>query len=77
MSQPTIQILAEKVIEASGIDWNLAHRTLQSYAHGLTDERFQMEVSRVTNPKIFNILWSIGLTSVRQDMCTKRAGELR
>lgn len=77
MAKPTMQILAEKVEEASGLEWGIAHRSLRSYVHNLTNEQFQEEVKRVDTKAVFSILWSVGLSGVRQDMCYKRIEELR
>ncbi len=76
MGQPTMQMLAEKVMEASGLDYRLYRKALRAYVHSLLDDDFEEEVSRITNPKIQGVLWSIGLNSYQQEVIAKRMEEL-
>jgi len=74
--KPPIQQLAEKVKEAKVGERLEAHHTLREYVHSLTNGKFQEEVSRVTDKKIFGVLFSVGLNRERQRACYAREGEL-
>lgn len=73
----TIQILAEKVNEAVGTEWSLAHRALRDYVHRLSDAAFEAQIARVTDRAIFGVLWSVGLSYERQDITMERSRELK
>jgi len=75
-SKPPIQRLVERLMEARGMDYQRVSLTLKSHLQDMSDERFVMEVNRVTNPRIFGKLWSIGLNYRRQQACMVRATEL-
>lgn len=75
-NKPTIQILAERLIEAKGTDYYITGMALAMYVHNLSDVDFLGEIMKVTNPKIFGVLWSVGLTRYQQGVVSQRAEEL-
>ena len=76
MEEPTIQRLAERVLEARGADWAVVHLALRNYLHRIDDDTFFKQINRVTNKQIFGILWSAGLSAWRQDIASRKAKEL-
>lgn len=75
-SKPPIQRMTEKLMEAKGMDYARITVQLRYHLEWLTDERFEAEIGRVTNPRIFGKLYSMGLNYRRQQACVVRATEL-
>ena len=75
-AQSPIQNLAEKLIEARGLDYSLAYKVLKEYLKGLSDIEFLNQMSKVDNPNIFRYLWSVGLNLRQQETATMRWKEL-
>lgn len=75
-SQPTIQRLAEKVVEARGAQYLFTMKALKLYLERLNLTEFEEEISRVTNPKVFTVLWAAGLSAIRQVSASKKWREL-
>lgn len=76
MAQPPIQLLAERIIGAKGPDYFMAIQTLRMYMKGLSDAAFEAQVREADNPDIFSVLWSAGLSWVRQGVVSEKWEEL-
>ena len=74
--KPTIQILAEKLIAARGLNYARAYNALKFHLSGLDDLSFLAEMAEVENPDIFRYLWSVGMSLRWQQIATKRWEEL-
>ncbi|MBA7574924.1 hypothetical protein ES708_16740 [subsurface metagenome] len=73
---PTIQILAEKLVTARGVDYYIATEALQGYLGKLTDVEFALEVDQIDNPDIIRYLWAMGLSRGRQSVAALKYKEL-
>lgn len=74
--KPTIQILAEKLIPARGLDYQVAFRALKFHLSGLDEVSFLAEMTKVTNPDIFRYLWAAGMPYSFQQIASRRWEEL-
>lgn len=72
----TIQILAEKMMIARGMEYRIASVSLKHHIDGLNEVAFLNEMTITDNPDIFNHLLSIGLPRAKQDMAMARYDEL-
>lgn len=73
---PPIQILAERLAEARGLEYRLQYKALKEHLKRMPDVDFLAEMSRVDNRDIFRHLWAVGLTRRQQQMATMRWKEL-
>jgi len=73
---PVIQNLAERLVEARGVDYYYATEALRAYMKRLTDIEFSKEVDAITNPDIIRYLWAMGLLARRQSVAALKYKEL-
>lgn len=73
---PPIQILAKRLIDIRGVEYFIHLEALRGYVRALSDIDFLSEMSRVDNPDILFVLWSVGLTARQQEMAIMRWKEL-
>jgi len=76
MAQPPIQRLAEELMQARGVAHYRLRRALMMYIRQISIEEFEAQIDRVTNPKIFDYLWSVGLTWEQQRIVTLKAEKM-
>ncbi len=74
---PPIQMLAEKVRMAMGLEYRLAAIALKAYMDDLTDIEFAKEVDRIDNEDIIRYLFAAGMPARRQSVVTLKWSELR
>ena len=71
-----IEILAQKVLDTFGIENRRNYLILKSYIQKLSETELLSEIEKVTNPRIFPILFSVGLPFEIQKAIVKKAKEL-
>lgn len=76
VSKPVIERLAERVMDAKGLDYLEAYQALKTYVHSLPENVLIREIERITNPQVFAKLWACGLSWDAQLKARERWGEL-
>lgn len=76
MPKPPIQMLAEKLLTAGAMEYQLQYLALKAYIKDLPETTFLSEIARVDNPDIFRYLISVGLTYNQQQIVALRWEEL-
>ena len=72
VGQPPTQRMAEKLMKASGASYRTADEMFRFYVRGLDLDTFKSEIDRVTNPDIFRVLWSVGMSDEKQDGASRK-----
>lgn len=72
MAQPQIQRMAEKLVQASGASYQIAYEMFRFYVRDLDFDSFKSEIDRVTDPGIFRVLLSVGMSDEKQDVARKQ-----
>ena len=72
MAQPPIERMAEKLVQASGASYQIAYEMFRFYVRGLDFDSFKSEIDRVTDPGIFRVLLSVGMSDEKQDVARKQ-----